>query len=129
MRRFTAMLGFLALVALACTQESPRTNQPTSEPQTAPSPTATIGVCIESIVVQNGRFVPDHLVVPRNCAVLFTNRSDAVVQVHGKDSPDDFLLGEMGRDQSWAHTYKTPGEFELTNTKDPGMRAKVTVHP
>jgi len=71
--------------------------------------------------------VPPRLTVKAPCAVLFTNRDDSVVQIQGADSPQGFLLGEMAKDQSWAHTYKDPGEFEYFNTKNPSMRGVVVV--
>ncbi len=43
------------------------------------------------------------------CVVMFTNRGAAIHQIQGPD----FLLGEIGKDQSWAHTYATPGNFDL----------------
>lgn len=74
--------------------------------------------------------MPSRLTVKAPCAVLFTNRDDAVVQIQGNDvsAPGgSFILGEMGKDQSWAHTYKEPGEFEYWNTKNPSMKGVVLV--
>lgn len=82
------------------------------------------------VTIREGRLVPSRLTVKAPCAVLFTNRDDAVVQIQGNDvsAPGgSFILGEMGKDQSWAHTYKEPGEFEYWNTKNPSMKGVVLV--
>lgn len=128
-----------ALLLAGCTREAPpnATTAPASTPQgspaqRSPAPTAapsSAQVCIETVVVQGGKLVPATLTVPRNCVVMFTNRDDPVVQIQGRDGTEDFLLGETGKDQSWAHTYKNPGESEFFNTKDPNLRGKVTVKP
>lgn len=81
--------------------------------------------CIESMVLRGGKWVPDRLVVKVNCAVLFTNRDDAPVQVQGPD----FVLGEMAKDGAWARTFRDPGTFEIHNAKDPTQRATVIVQP
>jgi len=127
---------FLVLLITGCARESVAATTPRPAPSTppaqppAPQPTpATASICIETIVVQDGRFIPASLTVPKNCAIMFTNRSEPIVQIQGKDQPEDFLLGEMGKDQSWAHTYKTPGEYEFMNTSNPSMRGKITVRP
>lgn len=126
----------LFLLVMGCTREpaaatTPRpvpATQPVQEPAQQPTSAAT-SICIETIVIQDGRFIPASLTVPKNCAIMFTNRSEPVVQIQGKDQPEDFLLGEMGKDESWAHTYKTPGEYEFMNTSNPSMRGKITVRP
>lgn len=126
----------LVLLVTGCTREPAAATTPRPAPSTpsaqqpAQQPTpATTSICIETIVIQDGAFIPATLIVPKNCAIMFTNRSEPVVQIQGKDQPEDFLLGEMGKDQSWAHTYKTPGEYEFLNTTNPSMRGKITVRP
>lgn len=85
-------------------------------------------MCVDGITIRDGKVTPDRLVVKAPCAVLFTNRDDPVVQIQGQDATP-FTLGEMGKDQSWAHTYKNPGQYEWFNTKDPALRGTVVVQP
>lgn len=82
-------------------------------------------ICVDTIVARDGKFIPERLVVPKNCAVMFTNRDDTVIQIQGHD----FILGEMGKDESWAHTYKEPGTFPFFNAKSDTMRGTVVVQP
>ncbi len=82
-------------------------------------------ICVDSINFMNGKPTPDPLVVRPNCAVLFTNRDDTVIQIQSTD----FQLGEIGKDQSWAHTYKEPGEYPYFNVKDPSVKGTVIVRP
>ena len=96
---------------------------PPASPTAAGAPTTSSNICIESIEIRDGKIARPRLVVKAPCAVLFTNRDDAVVQIQGHD----FLLGEMGKDQSWAHTYRDPGQFEYFNAKDPSLRGAVLV--
>lgn len=135
-RSATTVSLLLVLLFIGCTREPAAAATPRPAPSTpaaqqpAQQPTsATTSVCIETIVIQDGKFIPASLTVPKNCAILFTNRSEPIVQIQGRDQPDDFLLGEMGKDQSWAHTYKTPGEYEFLNTSNPSMRGKIIVRP
>lgn len=128
-----------AVLLAGCTREAPPSaaTAPASTPQGAPAPrspapTATVSssrICIETVVIKDGDLTPKTLTVPRNCVVMFTNRGDSIVQIQGRDGAEDFVLGETGKDQSWAHTYKNPGGFEFFNTKDPTLRGKVTVVP
>ena len=143
--RFTnkmAVVFFLvtgAVLLASCTREMPPSaaTTPASTPQGAPTqrspaPTATVSssrICIETVVIQDGKLIPATLRVPRNCVVMFTNRGDSIVQIQGRDGAEDFLMGQTGKDQSWAHTYKNAGEFEFFNTKDSTLRGKVTVMP
>ena len=135
-RPVTIVVLFLVLLATGCTRSAatgatplPVTATPSVQ-QAAQQPTPAAGsICIETVVVQDGKFIPANLTVPRNCAIIFTNRSEPIVQIQGRDQPEDFLLGEMGKDQSWAHTYKTPGEYEFMNRGDSSMRGKITVRP
>ncbi|MEK7215006.1 MAG: hypothetical protein AAB289_05365 [Chloroflexota bacterium] len=73
--------------------------------------------------MREGKFAPERLAIPVNCAVLFTNRDDTLVQIQGHD----FTLGEMSKDQAWAHTYKEAGSFEIFNAKNPTQRAAILV--
>ena len=120
--RYIALVMLAGVVGVtACTGET-RSSPPTPTPlggQPAPAP------CVDSIVIKDGRPAPERLVIRPNCAVLFTNRDEAVVQIQGHD----FLLGEMGRDQSWAHTYREAGVFEYFDAKDPRVRGTVVVQP
>lgn len=77
------------------------------------------------MVIQDGKFTPDRFTVPRNCVLLFSNRDDTIEQIQGHN----YLLGEMGKDQSWAHTYRDPGTFEFWSTKNSALRGTVTVLP
>jgi len=125
--RFALILLLLA----ACSGGSQ--DAPSPQPPAAPQPAALPGgeqYCVEGITIRQGQLAPPRLTVKAPCAIMFTNRDDDVVQIQGNDTsaPDGiFLLGEMGKDQSWAHTYKDPGEFEYWNTKNPSMKGIVAV--
>ncbi len=76
------------------------------------------------MVITGGRFQPERLTVPKGCAVMFTNRDDAVEQIAGPD----FTLGEIGKDQSWVRTYREAGTFEFHSTKS-SLKGTITVLP
>lgn len=127
------LIGFATMVVLmaACGRgaamppASPAAS-PAQQPSPVAAPTQQPGQpCIESMVMREGKFAPVRLVIRTNCAVLFTNRDEALIQIQGHD----FTLGEMGKDQAWAHTYKEPGSFEIFNTNNPAQRAAVVVQP
>ena len=136
LRRSAPLLAIGVLVLAACTRTpqdaapSPPNQQtrpmpgPAQQTPAAKAPT-TIRLCMETVVIQNGALHPERLTVTPNCAVLFSNRDDAIVQIQGHD----FLLGAMEKDQSWAHTYKEPGVFQYFNTKNPDQRGTVMVQP
>ena len=119
------------LVFSACTRATPEGQAalPTVAPNaTAAAPTSIAPlsqICIETVVIQGGKVIPETLTVKAPCVVLFSNRDDAVHQIQGHD----FLLGEIGKDQSWAHTYNDPGSFPYLSTKDPALRGRVIVQP
>ena len=134
--RIPALLAFL-LVTTACAQEE--VPQPTPSPTPPATATATIAaplptttavpgagpICIETVTIEDGQLKPATLTVPMGCVVMFTNRGATIHQIQGPD----FILGEIGKDQSWAHTYATPGNFEFWSTKDPALRGTITVQP
>lgn len=121
------LTGLLALTA--CTRAAPagQAASPTVTPSAVSSTDTSIPpgsqICIETVVIQGGKITPETLTVKAPCVVLFSNRDDAVQQIQGHD----FLLGEMGKDQSWAHTYKDPGSFPWVSTKDPALKGRVIV--
>lgn len=123
----------LALALAACTRGGPESPPPAPASQQTPTPGAAQptpapalpggAVCIETVVIQDGRAAPETLNVTAPCVVLFSNRGESVAQIQGHD----FLLGEMAKDQSWAHTYKEPGAFEYVDIRNAGIRGRVIV--
>ncbi len=99
-------------------------NRITAERSAAREETATAAA---KIVIDNFTFDPPELTIAPGTIVTWSNRDDVPHTATSTAKPRIFDSGALDTDQSFSHTFTTPGTFEYFCAVHPKMTGRIIV--
>jgi plastocyanin len=114
---FAALAIVAAVLTAAVTGRSDTMSQATPTPGPTSAPIA--------VKITNFAFSPQKVVIPVGGSVTWTNNDDVAHTATASDN--SFDSGNLGKGQSWTHTFAKAGKYAYVCTYHPNMTGTIVV--